>query len=502
MLGGTAHGLVDEAGRALPARRVDIGVRDARIVALGTLADRTAPPVVDPSGLVVAPGFIDAHSHTAAALASEDRSDAEALLRQGVTTVVVNPDGWGPVDLAAQRQELLEHGLGVHVAQMIGHSAVRRAVLGSHDRAPSPDELRRMRELVRTAFEDGAVGLSSGLFYAPGSFASTDELVALAEVAAEFGGVYQSHIRDESDYTVGLLAAVDEVIAIGERAGVTAVVTHVKALGPPAWGAAEEIVARIEAARARGARVWADQYPYLASATGLAAALLPRWAEAGDRPLAERLEDDGVRQRVLEAMSANLARRGGAERIQLRYYAPDPAYAGRRLDRIAAERGRDAVETALELLLEAGGDVGIVSFNMQRSDVELLMRQPWVMTASDGSYPPWGSGVPHPRGFGTFPRVLAEYVRERGVISIEQALDRATRLPALVYGIEGRGVLRVGAAADLVVLDAAEIADRATFEEPYQMAEGVRAVVVGGRLALAEGEITGERAGEVLRPRR
>ena len=254
--------------------------------------------LLDAEGRTVVPGFIDAHSHAGGGLTDDTLSAAEPLLAQGITTVVINPDGGGAVDLAEQRTELLEHGLGVNAAPLVPHGSIRREVMGMADRAPTAEELDRMRQMVRQGMDEGGFGLSSGPFYAPGSYAETDEFIALSEVAAEYGGVYQSHIRDESNYTIGLIAAVDEVITIAREAGLPGIVTHIKALGPPVWGFSDAVATRIERARAEGVEVFADQYPYDASATSLTAALVPRWAEAGGRDsLVARIQDPAARER-------------------------------------------------------------------------------------------------------------------------------------------------------------------------------------------------------------
>ena len=472
--------------QSLTVETADIAVTGERIAAIGDLASSSGTTEIDARGLHVAPGFIDTHSHTASALISKDRSHAEALLRQGITTVVLNPDGGGPTDLAEQRQQLREHGLGVNVSQMIGHGSLRAEVIGMEDRPATPDELKAMQALVRAAMEQGAVGLSSGPFYAPGSYADTDELTALASVAAEFGGVYQSHIRDESNYTIGLEAAVEEVIEVAERSGAIGIVTHIKALGPPVWGSAPKIVELIEAARERGVAIFADQYPYPASATGLAAALVPRWAQTGGHEaFLERVRDPAQRTRIEGAMTENLARRGGPDRIVFRHAPERREIEGRPLQEVAEEEGKDSVELALELLEQAKqGDVGIVSFNMNEGDIRAFMKTDWTLTASDGAYPPWGEGVPHPRGFGTFPRRIRHYALDEPVLPLEETIRSMTSLPAQVFGLKDRGALRVGAIADLVLFDKAQIRDQATFEEPYQMAEGISWVILNGRVAL------------------
>jgi len=484
-------------GTNTPWRRADVGIRGDRIVAVGKLADATAREVVDAADQYVVPGFIDAHSHAYPALTRAPTAPAEALLRQGITTVLINPDGGGPTDLGVQRRALEAALPGVNVVQMIGHNAVRGAVLGSADRAPTPTELERMAAIVRRGFEDGAFGLSAGPFYTPGAFSKTDEHIALARVAAEFDGFYTSHIRDEADYTVGVVAAVDEVIRVAREARLPGIVTHIKVLGPRVWGFSAEVIRRIDAARAEGVEVFADQYPYEASSTGLTAALVPSWAlEGGVGKLQGRLANPELRARIRKEMIENLARRAGASNIMIRSYRANPSLEGRRLDAIARDRLLEPVDAAIELIV--GGGASIVSFNMDDRDIKAFMAQPWTMTSSDGELVALGEGVPHPRSYGPYPRKLRRYVVEENVLTLEQAIHSMTGLPAAVFRVRDRGAIRPGALADVVVFDLATMRDRATYELPHQYAEGVSHVFVNGRAALAQGALTPERAGRVL----
>ena len=483
-------------GTGATPRETDIAIRGGRIAAIGDLSRAQAEATIDAQGLYVSPGFIDTHSHAGPGLATRELSHGEPLLAQGLTTVVVNPDGGGPVDLDEQRTALEADGLGVNVAQLVPHGSVRGRVIGSEDRAPSEEELDTMRGMVRAGMEAGAWGLSSGTFYTPGSYSENSELVELGRVVAEFGGIYTSHIRDESNYTIGVVAAVEEVIEVGREAGITAVVTHIKALGPPVWGASTEIVARISGARAAGLSIYADQYPYLASATGLSAALIPRWAQAGGGDaFRARVADPSTRVRIRDAMVENLARRGGADRIQFRRFVADPSFEGRLLSELAAERGADPVDLSLELILEGGPS--IVSFNMSEEDLLTLMTQDWTMTSSDGGLPLFGVGVPHPRSYGAFARKIAKYVFEDEVMSLEAAIRSMTGLPAEVMGMADRGTIAEGMVADLVVFSS-DFRDNATFTEPHQLSTGVVHLFVNGEAAILDGEFTGTRAGRVL----
>lgn len=484
-------------GSGNPWFRADVAIKNDRIVAIGNLEKATAIQIIDAKGKYVSPGFIDPHSHAASGLIAEDRSHAHPILAQGVTTVIINPDGRSPMNLQQQKRDLLEYELGINAIPLVGHGSVRQEVLGMEDRLATAAEMTKMKALVRQAMEDGAYGISTGPFYSPGSFSNTAELIELSKVVAAYDGVYTSHIRDESNYTVGLVAAVEEVIEISRQADLPAVVTHIKALGPPVWGYSEAVIQRIERARAEGLEIYADQYPYIASATGLGAALLPRWAQDGGRDsLLMRFSNSAILPKLKKDMEKNLARRGGAARIQFRYFSPDNSVEGKNLAEMAEKWNLSPIDAAIEMLKKS--NVGIVSFNMQESDVHNFMQQSWTMTCSDGSFPKWGEGVPHPRAFGTFPRKIHHYVIEKGVIDLPTAIRSMTSLVAQVFNIKDRGILKTGAIADLVIFDLEKVQDKATFTQPYQLAEGMEYVFVNGKSAIFEGKPTGVNNGKVL----
>lgn len=484
-------------GSGTPWIHADIAIDGNRIAAVGDLSDADAENVIDASGLYVAPGFIDTHSHAGSGLTDPDLSAARPLLAQGVTSVFINPDGGGSADLEQQRERILEDGTGVNVAQFVPHGSVRRAVMDMDDRAPEDDEMKEMKGLVRTGMELGAFGLSSGPFYPPGSYADTDELVELSKVASEYNGAYQSHIRDESDYNIGLVAAVDEVIEIAERAELPGIVTHIKALGPNVWGYSAAVAHRIERARDQGIEVFADQYPYEASATGLSAALVPSWARAGGTDeFRNRLEDQALRDSIYQGMVENLERRGGAHRLTIRRFREDLSLEGRTLEEIAQARELPAVDTALELLKE--GSPGVVSFNMHTRDVNRFMKQPWTITASDGGLVEMGEGVPHPRNYGAFSRKLRHYVVGEEVVDLAKAIHSMTHMPARVYGVNDRGMIREGNYADIAVFDLERVNDKATFTEPHQLSEGMVHVFVNGVAAIYDEQFTDERPGRIL----
>lgn len=469
-------------GSGNPWMRADIGIRGDRIAAVGRLPNARAATIVDAQDRLVTPGFIDVHSHAAEGLSRPPLRQARPILAQGVTTVVVNPDGGGPVDLTAQAARFEDGGIGPNVAMLIGHGSIRRAVLGSDNRAPSAGELEEMQELVRRGMAAGAFGLSSGLFYRPGSYARTEEVIELARVAGQSGGLYTSHIRDEADYTIGVVAAVQEVIRIAEEAGVVGVVSHMKALGPANWGLATAATMRMEEARARGVQVFADQYPYEASSTSLGAALAPG--------------GDVTEPVVLD----NLRRRGGPDAIVLGSYTAEPSLEGQSLRQIAASRGISPEAAAMELI--ARGGASIVSFNMSEVDIRHIMQKPYTMASSDGGLVLPSEGKPHPRNNGAFARRLAVYVRERQVIGLEFAIRSMTSLPAGVFGLTDRGVIREGAFADLAIFDPARVKDTATYSSPHEIAEGMWFVIVNGVVVLRDGGFTDALPGRVLRKQR
>ena len=493
-------------GTGNPWYRGDVLVVGDRIARVGVIPGEEVPPgarEVEATGLTIMPGFIDPHSHAGPGLATPELRAGEPVIRQGITTVMVNPDGGGEVDLAEQGRRLREGGIGVNAALMIGHGAVRREVLGMEDRPPTGEELERMAELVRSGMEAGAFGMTGGLYYAPGSYAANDEVVRLAAEIAPFGA-FISHIRDESDYNIGLVAAVEEVIEVAEIHGIRGVVTHFKALGPPVWGLSREATAAIDAARARGVEVFADQYPYEASGTSIVGALVPRWALAGETmpgmpsPLENRLKSPPDRARLRAEMLVALERRGGAGTLLLSRHRADTALEGRYLSDLAEEWGLEPIDAALRLL-DAGG-AGLVSFNMSEEDIAHIMTREWTMGSSDGGLVPAGEGRPHPRYYGAFPRRIARYVRERGVLTLAEAVRGMTSLPATVFRMPDRGQVVPGRIADLLVVNVDRFRDAATYEDPHALAEGIVHALVAGVFAIEDGEATGALAGQVLTP--
>lgn len=466
----------------------DVAIRGDRIVAVGRHLTLRARRVIAAGGLIVAPGFIDPHTHMGDDLAAPDARTRliPAFLLQGVTTAFIGNDGGGSPDVAATLARAATRPVGINYATYVGFGAVREAVIGVADRAPTAAESRAMKALVARGMCQGALGLSTGLFYAPQSFANTDEVVALAGEAAARGGFYDSHIRDESTYTVGLAAAIDEAIEIGRRARLPVHIAHIKALGIDVQGQAPAIIAKVAAARAAGQDVTADQYPWTASGTSLVASLIPRWAQDGGRAaLLRRFDDPALAPRLHADMVENLRKRGGSDALLI----TEGRYRGQRLSAIAQAQGSDAVAAAIAVIRIA--DPAVASFNQSESDIAAFMKQPWVMTGSDAS-----GG--HPRVYGSFARKYAKYVVTDRVITLRQFIARSTALTADTFHLVGRGHIVRGGYADLVLFDPRDYAARATYEAPTQPASGVRYVIVNGVVAVDRGVLTGKAAGRAL----
>jgi len=489
--------IVDGAGN--PWYRGDIGVRGDSIAAIGRNLPGAAEKTIAAGEKIVAPGFIDIHNHSRDAIF--DRPEAENQLRQGITTIIEGNDGGGALPLAPHFDELRQTKLGVNYASFVGHNAVRSQVIGLEDRLATPEELDKMRALVDQGMRDGAMGLSSGLFYLPGAFAPTEEVIELAKVAAKYGGMYISHMRDEGD---GVVESVAETIRIGEEGGLPTQITHHKPMGTTNWGASKKTLALVDEARARGVDVTIDQYPYKASQTGHSA-LFPAWAlEGGRDSLLERLEAPEQRQKIKDVIAWKIEfNRGGGDpkNIQFSTCEFDATLNGKTLADATRAAGREvtfanAAETAIEI--QVAGGCSNVYHSISEEDVERILRHPATMVASDGGIRRMGEGVPHPRSYGTFPRVLGRYVRERGVITLEDAIRKMTSLPAGRLRLFDRGLLRPGMKADIVIFDPETVIDKAEFGKPHQYAEGFSHVVVNGEVVIDDGELTATRPGRVL----
>ena len=481
--------------------QADVGVVGNTIVAIGDLADRRAAQRIDATGLAITPGFIDIHSHADRTIF--DIPLAENYIRQGVTTAIGGPDGSSLYPIGETLSRFGLQPATINFGTLVGHGTIRRQVMGNENRQPTAEELEQMKRLVDAAMVEGAFGLSSGLKYVPGAYAETEEVIELARVAGLHGGFYKSHMRDEG---LELLGSVEETIRIGDEGRLPTQLTHHKVIGKGMWGASIESLNMVDEAISQGIDVSIDQYPYIASSTSLTV-LFPPWSlEGSQADLVDRIRNPETRARIKETIVFNLEEdRGGGDpsNVAIAYCAWDTTLNGKNLAQILEERQQEVtVDNAAELALELqekGGFSGIF-FAMNEEDVARIMQHPMTMIASDGGIPPFGVGVPHPRNYGTFARVLGYYVRQQNLLSFEEAIRKMTSLPAQRLGITDRGHLTVGARADIAVLDLNAVIDKATFPEPHQYSEGVHHVFVNGQAVLLEGHLTGTRPGVALRP--
>jgi N-acyl-D-amino-acid deacylase len=487
-------------GTSSPWYRGDIAIAGDTIVRIAPSIPAPAARVVELKGLVVAPGFIDIHTHARRGIF--DVPTAENYVRQGVTTLVEGPDGGSPIPLKPFLAKVAATRISPNFLSFIGQGSVRSAVMGDVNRQATPEELERMRGLVRQGMEDGAFGLSSGLFYVPGNFTPTDELVELARVSGQMGGMHISHMRDEAK---GVVQSVRETIAIGERGGLPTQVTHHKVIGKKNWGRAVDTLKLVDEARARGVDATIDQYPYTASATSIQAALMPAYAlEGGREALLKRLQTASIRNELRKETVRLIAEeRGGGDpnNVQLSRCDWDHSLDGKRLGDVTKQRGLEpTIDNAADTvfwIVEKGGCGGIFHA-IDEDDLQRILRHPATMIASDGEVPVFGQASPHPRSYGTFVRVLGRYVRDLKTITLEEAVRKMSAFPAQRIGLADRGVLREGMKADIAVFDPATVRDMATFERPHQYAEGVTQVIVNGQVVFDAGRMSDARPGRIL----
>lgn len=477
----------------------DIAIRNGKIVQTGRLSHWQANRIIDASGLVVAPGFIDVHTH----LEGEEKKVPEAanFIYDGVTTAVTGNCGSSNTNLGRYFAMLDSLKLSINVASLIGHNDVRKAVLGNANRDPNEAEMHQMEEIVEQAMKDGAVGFSTGLIYIPGTYSKTEEVVRLAKVAAKYNGVYASHIRDEGDSVV---QAIEEALHIGREAKMPVEISHFKLSGQQNWGRSRETIPLIIRARKEGLDVTIDQYPYTASSTSLST-LLPDWVLAdGHDSIRARLARPAVRKEVIDYMLGRLKKRKLSHFSYpvVATFKPDTSYNGKSIEAVNLMKGKkhkasEEAETVVEMMEQ--GDASMVFHGMSEGDVKAIMQYPYDMFASDASIRVFNQGNPHPRGYGTNARVLSKYVREEKVLSLEEAIRRMTSLPAQKFQLKDRGLLREGFAADIVIFDEKEVQDHATYDKPHQYATGFRYVIVNGQLTVDDGKHNGTRAGIVLK---
>lgn len=477
----------------------DIGIKDSVIIKIGDLSRAKANRLIDAKGLAVAPGFIDVHAHLEPIL---ELSNCESHVRQGVTTSLGGPDGSSPWPFGKYLDTLEQVGVGMNVAYLIGHNTVRRNVMNLENRAPTKGELEQMKAQISQAMDKGAFGISTGLKYLPGSFSKIDEVIELSKVAALKNGIYTSHLRDEG---LGIFDAVNEAITISEKANIPVVLTHHKVIGKPMWGKSSETLALVDSARVAGLNIMIDQYPYNASYTGISV-LIPGWARAGgNKAFIERVANAKLRDSIKTGIIFNILNdRGGddLDRIQFAKVGWMPELEGKTLKYWCELKGLDTtIENGADLVIEAqvNGGASCVFHAMDESDVENILKHPQTMVASDGRLVKPGDGHPHPRWYGTFPRVLGYYVREKGVLSLSEAIYKMTALPAKNLGLKNRGLLKENMMADIVLFNPETIIDKGTFETPHQYPEGVFYVIINGQIAIDNQEFKNIKAGKVLR---
>ena len=489
--------VVDGSGN--PWYEADVAINGERIVRIGDLSSDTGSQVIDANGLIVAPGFIDPHTHALRGIL--DVPNAESALLQGVTTLTEGNDGASPFPVDEHYQTIIDKQISPNWGIFVGHGTIRSQIIGAEDRDPTRVELEQMKDMVEQAMQQGALGLSTGLFYVPGSFASTEEIVELSKVAAEHGGIYISHMREEA---AQLIDSVNETIRIGEESGIPVQMTHHKVIGVENWGSSIDSLRLVDQARERGIDITIDQYPYTASQTGINA-LIPQWAQEGGRVrMLERIESPETRAAIKnEVVLKILYDRGGGDpkNIFISRNTWDPSMTGKNLAELTVEAGMNPTpENASEVVFEIlkGGGATAVYHAINTDDVDRIMQHPVTAIGSDGPVGIFGEGTPHPRQYGTFARVLGHYVRERAVLTLEDAVRKMSSQTARRLGIHNRGLLTEGYYADIAIFDADEIIDKATFEEPHQYAIGIKFVLVNGQVVVEQGRHTGRRPGKII----
>jgi N-acyl-D-amino-acid deacylase len=513
-------------GTGNPCFYADVGIKDGSIAAVGPLQGKSsAARVIDITGKIVAPGFIDIHSHAYDSVEDEaswvgkdeKRFFAPNFVSQGVTSLVSNMCGGGPTDIKKQRETLAAKGTGLNVMLFIGHNAVRSQVMGKDfQRQATPEEIKRMKELVHKAMEDGAFGMSTGLEYVPSIWSTEEEIVALVEEIVPYGGIYMAHERASgltpmwyvpSQHEPGppnMLGNIIELIDVGKRTGATVLASHIKARGADFWGGSRAIIRLIDEARAQGVDIWADCYPYNSSGSDGNTVLIPRWALGRNfqEDLKKVLDDPEKAEDLYKDIRHNLNWRGEAKNVVVMDY-PDKSDIGKNLAQLAEENGVSDVEMTIKMQLEGyakmPGGARLRGFSMSEIDIEAFSAQPWTATSSDASIALPDDGPVHARFYGTFPRKIRHYALERKVMALEDAVRASTSLPAQILGLRDRGMIREGFRADIVVFDPATIKDTATFFEPHQYAEGIEQVLVNGTFVVENGELTWEKPGTVLK---
>ncbi|WP_437193435.1 N-acyl-D-amino-acid deacylase family protein [Planctomicrobium sp. SH527] len=488
------NGLIYDGSGATPVQG-HVAVKDGNIVSVGSGAAPSSLWRIDAAGLVIAPGFIDLHTHGDSGVVSPLARGCVNYLTQGCTTLITGNCGMGPADVGAYYKQMEIGGIGANVGHLIPQGTLRLEVVGKENRPPTKGELAKMRSIVQQGMQDGAWGMSTGLIYTPSTYASTSELIELAKVVASHKGIYASHIRGEES---GLLDSVNEALRIGREAEIPIHISHLKVKGTPQWGMLKLAIALVEQARSNGMTVTADQYPYTAASTSLEATIFPAWSRSGGLlQLIKRLDDPASADKIREEVQKSLSEKEDGKQIVIATFSARPDWVGKNLKQIAELEKISSLELAESIMRQGGAS--IVNFAMSEEDVRSAMACDWVATASDGSVHLPGANRPHPRSYGTFPRKIGYYSIREQVLPLEQAIRSSSGLPADILGLTDRGYLRIGQAADIVIFSPKELIDQATFEKPFQYSSGIHYVFVNGTPAIYDRVPTGAQAGKVLR---
>ncbi|TWX64114.1 amidohydrolase family protein [Colwellia demingiae] len=473
------------------AQQLDVAICQQIICGLYPRGEHSieAKKVIDAKDKIVSPGFIDPHTHSLAELLSKDKNHNLNYLTQGVTTVVNGNDGGGPVDITAMAKKLKTNGIGTNTALLVGHGSLREQVMGRAERFATPEELSEMSALLTTAMEAGGIGLSTGLYYVPGSYANTDEVITLAKISSHFGGIYDTHLRDESTFNIGFNAALDEAINIADKADIHLHLAHIKALGVDVWGQSKQAIDTITQAQQKGTSISADQYPWLASGTKLRSAVIPKWVMADSKnAFHQRLHQTDLSAKLAEEITENIRRRGGPDSLYITEFN-DSSLVSLNLLQVSELKGLSVVDTAIWMVLQ--GDVRVASFNMSPEDVERFMVQPWVVTSSDGT-----NG--HPRKYASFPQKYQKYVVDKKLLTIAEFINRSSSQTAKLLGLNERGLLKVGYKADVIVFDQQGFAPKANFSQWNNYSVGVEQVIVNGTLVIENEKFSGILAGKFI----
>jgi N-acyl-D-amino-acid deacylase len=474
-------------GEKLPSQLLDVAVCNNVICFIGkNSAHINAEKIINATGLIVTPGFIDPHTHALSELSSNDQKQNINYLTQGVTTVIIGNDGGGTADVEALRAKLMEKGIGTNVGFLVGHNSVRKDVMGLSDSHATAEQLQKMKSLVAKGMDEGALGFSSGLYYVPGRYADTHEVIELAKEAAKRGGIYDSHIRDESTFNIGYLAAVKEFIEVAKQAKIPAHMAHIKALGVDVWGQSSAAIKLINQARKEGLEITADQYPWVASGTNLKSAVIPSWVRAdSEQAFLKRLVDEKIIPKILIEIKENIRRRGGAEAL-LVTESNNKKWLGKTLKQIALEHRTSAEQQVINIILQE--NVRVASFNMSQQDINNFMVEDWVVSSSDGT-----NG--HPRKYASFPNKYKEYVENRKVISLQSFIHKSSGKTADIFNIEKRGYIKVSNYADMNIIDINNYQPKADFSHWNRLSTGVKYQLINGQLVLVEGKYNGSLPG-------